>query len=235
MSVPGFKKGNKHSFEDFGLRIISREMDPPDEIEITESVPGMHGEYDYSSVYGGPTYPMRTIVYYCDFIYKDKIDFSIQRINITKWIMSGSEEKLTDDLIPGYYFLVKGVKSPKFGESSVVECDVTITFKAQPFMYGDDFEGDNEWDTFCFEVDYLQERRFDVSGIKDIDVYNVSSVKITPTVICSSSMQVTKDNITYQFNPGPSKDYRFELNKGNNKLQIKGNGTIEFKFRKELL
>ena len=48
-------------------------------------------------------------------------------------------------------------------------------------------------------------------------------------------MEVTKGNVTYKFNPGTSKDYRFELSIGENNMTVKGNGSIEFRFRKEVL
>ena len=48
-------------------------------------------------------------------------------------------------------------------------------------------------------------------------------------------MEVIKGNTTYKFNSGTSKDYRFELFIGENNMTVKGNGPIEFKFRKEVL
>ncbi len=48
-------------------------------------------------------------------------------------------------------------------------------------------------------------------------------------------MEVIKDGVTYMFKHGTSEDYRFELSVGENNMLIKGNGSIEFKFRKEVL
>ena len=43
------------------------------------------------------------------------------------------------------------------------------------------------------------------------------------------------DNKTFKFPKGENQDYRFRLKKGDNSLNIEGRGTIEFKFRKEVL
>ena len=51
----------------------------------------------------------------------------------------------------------------------------------------------------------------------------------------NAPMMVTLDNKTFKFQAGETKDYRFRLKKGENSLKIKGEGTIEFKFRKEVL
>ena len=48
-------------------------------------------------------------------------------------------------------------------------------------------------------------------------------------------MEVVKDNMTYKLKKGSNKDYRFKLDVGANNITVKGNGFIEFKFRKELL
>ena len=63
----------------------------------------------------------------------------------------------------------------------------------------------------------------------------VTAISIVPDVICDSNMEVIKDNTTYKFKSGSTKDYRFKLQKGINKITLKGNGYIEFSFRKEVL
>ena len=56
-----------------------------------------------------------------------------------------------------------------------------------------------------------------------------------PEITASSQFEITLDNKKYVVETGTSKDYRFKLKKGSNNLTLKGNGTIEFKFRKEVL
>ena len=48
-------------------------------------------------------------------------------------------------------------------------------------------------------------------------------------------MEIVKGNTTFKFKAGESKSWSFKLDKGLNDLTIKGPGTIEFKWYKEVL
>ena len=65
--------------------------------------------------------------------------------------------------------------------------------------------------------------------------YNTGIIKSYPTIICDSDMDIIKDNVTYKITAGVVKGWNFALDKGENKLTVKGNGNIEFKFKKELI
>ena len=47
--------------------------------------------------------------------------------------------------------------------------------------------------------------------------------------------EIIKDSKKFIVEAGESKDYRFKLKKGENNITLRGNGTIEFRFRKEVL
>ena len=51
----GIKKGNKHSFIDFGLTIKSKSIGMPSKNKVKETIPFMNGQYDFSELYGGQT------------------------------------------------------------------------------------------------------------------------------------------------------------------------------------
>jgi hypothetical protein len=48
-------------------------------------------------------------------------------------------------------------------------------------------------------------------------------------------MEIVKDDITYSIKKGTTNDWQFVLGVGENHLTVKGTGTIEFEFRKEVL
>lgn len=229
----GIKKGNKHSYKDFGVTIKSKSIGSPKKNKIKETVPFMNGSYDFSSLYGGQTYGERSLQYVFNIIGQTKSHMNMKKINLLNWLHKGIKEPLYDDAIPGYYFLAE-CEDDDFKENGNTG-ELTVTFTAYPFKICDYEEGDIAWDDFNFELDVLQETKFDINGVKNVKIHNVGVTNIVPEVICSNQMEVTKGNITYKFNPGASKDYRFELSIGENNMMIKGNGTIEFKFRKEVL
>ena len=81
----------------------------------------------------------------------------------------------------------------------------------------------------------VQDTKFEVENIKNIQLYNNGAIGINPIVVCSSNMEIIKGNTTYKFNVGETKSWSFKLDKGLNNLTIKGTGTIEFKWYKEVL
>ena len=231
----GITYNNKHSFNDLGLTVLNtRVIETPSKIKITETIPFMNGSYDFSNLYGGNCYAERKLEY--EFLIKanNSMELEFKRMNVENWLLSSnSKTKLFDDNIPNYYYLAE-CESIDFEDLNNVG-KLKAYFVAYPFKIGEYFEGNNLWDSFNFESDVLQDSKFDISGSKNISIYNASATNIIPSVICSSSMEVIKGNTTYKFNSGTSKDYRFELSIGENNMTVKGNGTIEFKFRKEVL
>lgn len=232
--VCGIIKGNKHSYDDFGLKIISREFNSPSKKKVKETLPYMNGSYDFSSLYGDNIYEERTIKYVFDFRYKNKIDFINKKIAITDWLTSNFKEPLYDDLIPGYYFIAECEDSINFSEG-YIDCEVTVVFSAYPFKISALQDGHDIWDDFNFELDIVQDTKFEVENIKNIQLYNNGAIGINPIVVCSNDMEIIKGTTIFKFKAGESKSWSFKLDKGLNDLTIKGTGTIEFKWSKEVL
>ncbi|MGL5085308.1 MAG: phage tail domain-containing protein [Clostridium sp.] len=231
--VYGIIKNNKHSYKDFGATIASKSISIPKKIKIKQKVPFMNGEYDFSNIYGDQAYDERLLKYTFNIIGENKIDMNIKLTQILDWLMEGSKGQLYDDAIPGYYFIAE-CEDTSFDENGKIGT-LTANFSAYPFKISNNMEGNDIWDNFNFELDYAIETKFNVNGSLSTDLYNSSIINKTPEVICSSKFEIIKNGITYNFAPGSYKDYRFILNKGNNHMIIKGTGTIEFKFYKEVI
>ena len=234
LNVAGITLNNKHSYNDFGLRIISRDIDSPTKKKIKASVPFMNGDYDFSLIYGDQVYENRTLTYKFDLWYENKIEYMNKKIQMLEWLTNGIKEKLYDDLIPGYYFLVDCSDSVNFDEY-FNGANITVTFTAYPFKISKLQEGHDIWDEFNFELDVTQFVVFNVKGIETIELYNVGNISSNPIVVCSSNMIIEKDGITYNFKAGENESWNFKLNKGLNKMTVKGTGKVEFKWFKEVL
>lgn len=81
----------------------------------------------------------------------------------------------------------------------------------------------------------VQDTKFEVENIKNIQLYNNGAIGINPIVVCSNDMEIIKGTTIFKFKAGESKSWSFKLDKGLNNLTIKGTGTIEFKWSKEVL
>lgn len=234
--MTSFEFNNKKIYEYLGFEIASIEIEDPIPNIVTESVPYMNGSYDFSNLYGPVTYEDRIIRVrirpYDQTITRRELLYD-RYSKLSMWLLSANRSKLKLDYINGYFV-------GRCSKISSIELFkllgyIDIEFKCYPFRYMDNLEGDILWDNFNFELDVLQETKFDINGVKNVKIHNVGATNVVPQVICSNQMEVTKDNVTYKFNSGASKDYVFELGIGQNDMTIKGNGTIEFKFRKEVL
>ena len=231
----GITYNNKHSFNDLGLTILNtRAIETPSKIKITESIPFSNLTYDFSNLYGSNCYSERKLEY--EFLIKthNNMELEFKRMLIDQWLLSSnSKTQLFDDNIPGYYYLAECI-SVEF-EDLVKIGKLKAIFTAYPFRIGEAHEGNSLWDNFNFELDVLQDTKFTVNGSSNVNIYNPSIIDIEPTIIASSQFEIVLDSKKYTIKAGTSKDYRFKLKSGANNLTLKGNGTIEFKFRKEVL
>ena len=233
IQVYGIIKNNKHSFDDFGLWIVDKQIEPPTKKRITSSIPYMNGVYDFSQIYGETTYEERSLKYVFEIVEDTKEMLNIKKIEAVNWLMSDGKCYLYDDSIPGFNFSAECVDI-SFSEEGT-RGKLTAKFTAYPFKISTFQDGHDIWDDFNFELDMVQDTKFDVIGSKSITLYNNSIIGIYPTVICDNNFEVIKNGITYSFTPGEVKSFNFKLDKGENNLLLKGNGAIEFKWSKEVL
>ncbi|WP_273128948.1 phage tail protein [Bacillus weihaiensis] len=231
----GIEFDGKHSYKDFGLTISNPDIGIPSKIKNTERVPHSNVEYDFSSIYGGQEYEERTLTYTFNLAYREKAEyFYLYEAEALRWLMTPNEKKvLKDDRIPGYYFLAEVMTSGN--EFKFVGGNLTVNFKAYPFMIAELSEGNDIWDEFNFLLDYAQDTTFDISGTKEVTLYNPGVSIVYPKIVTTAGMKVTKGTTTYNISTGTTESYDFFLVPGENKINISGTGNISFEFYKELI
>lgn len=234
----GIRFLNRHSHEDFGVTIQTKEIGNPDKEKIKVKVPFSNVEYDFSQIYGSQTYTTRPLTYV--FNVAEMVNFTKEKMNNIKtqlmnWLMnSNGKQRLYDDAYPGYYFLAEVEGNTSFVENWSVGT-LTVTFTAYPFMISELQEGHDIWDDINFDLDILQPVEFTISGTLDITLYNAGTPNITPEIEATSPMEIIKEGVTYSLPSGRSKGSDFMLVSGENDLKINGNGKIKFLFYKELI
>lgn len=229
----GIIKDGKHSYDDFGLTVRDTTIETKKKNKTLVKIPFMNGSYDFSSLYGGQTYEEETRTYEFNLVVEDKYDLELQKMKLSEWLLDGGQVEIYDDLLVGYHRLAECINLSF--EENYNYAKVIANFRAYPFKIRDEYEGDDIWDTFNFELDTSQDVKFTVGPFKNKVLINNGSNGVTPVVVCSAPMMVTLNNKTFKFQAGETIDYRFRLKKGGNSLKIKGEGAIEFKFRKEVL
>lgn len=225
----------KHSYNDYLVTMApGRFIGRPAKEKVKRKPPHSNKEWDYSRVYGGETYSTRPLTYPFNLISRTKEGMNYEAIQIINWLMnSNGKQPLYDDAITGYHFMAE-VESEASFEENWIDGVLTVEFTADPFMIKNAPEGSPYWDDYTI-LDRYQDTDFEVSGNKEISLYNDGAEILIPRVSASQEMEVVKGNRTYSVPEGESESYDLYLEPGENKLIIKGNGTITFLFHKEVI
>ena len=125
----------KHSLADFDATMISRDTNPPQKDRITDRPPYSSVTYDFTELFGEPSYPERTLQY--QFMISDErgIYYLKKRVNLfRKWLYGETgKSALYDDREDDYHFnAVCTGFSEKYSYGVIAE--ITVTFQADPFM-----------------------------------------------------------------------------------------------------
>jgi hypothetical protein len=231
----GITFNGKHSYNDFGLRVIDKTIGNPSKIKVKERIPFSNQIYDFSQIYGGQEYEERQLTYVFDLKDYDKKMLAIRKTEILNWLMGPiGKTKLVDDYIEGYYFLAEVEEAPDFDEMRF-RGTLTVNFTAYPFQIAELHEGNDIWDTFNFLLDVAQITDFTVNGSLFAKIINPGVSVLVPTIISNAQMSIIKEGSTFLVPPGTSKSPDFCLYPGENPMTIQGKGTISFKSYKELI
>jgi phage-related protein len=169
-----------------------------------------------------------------NFIERTRAAMYIKYSKTMEWLFESGQNKLIFTDMPDYYYMAEVENAPSFEEITMRAGRFEVEFIAEPFKNGVDYAGNNLWDPFNFEEDYLQESEFDIIGSRTMTVYNPGRA-VVPVINVNSSMTVTMGTHTSNLSIGDNIDYGFKLQQGANTINIVGTGHIKILFRKVML
>jgi hypothetical protein len=228
---------NDFNSDTLGLRLTARAIDPLQEQEITETIPGIQGSIDYSNMFGQRLFQPQTVTYtFQKYIY-DVVERSRQETIIRNSLAKFGLSRLYDSYLPENYYLLAKCSSPSVtNDPQYQKLTVTLAFTCNPpFMFCELQEGNDIWDTFNFDYDVSQETSFNVSGSQTVTLINNGSAAIQPKIVVTGSVSVTANGNTVNFTAGTYENTLIYLLCGENSFQLSGSGTINFVFYKELV
>lgn len=239
MTNKGIIFNGKHSYKDMGVKLSQPGIiEYPQKKKIKVTPPHSNTTYDFSELYGSQPYSERTLRYQFNIVNRHNNTFINTRhlaSTLSNWLLnSNGKQRLIDPHTPHYHYLAE-VEGDLALERLLKFGVLDVTFTAYPFRISNYPEGEIPWDAFNFDFDVAQEVKHTVNGTKVITLYNTGTPNVVPTVITSAPIKVTKGNVEYSFSAGTSKNDSFQLPSGEHELTLKGNGTIEFIFYKELI
>ncbi|MFC0906362.1 distal tail protein Dit [Clostridium sp. MT-14] len=232
----GITFNGRHSLKDMGLYAEDKVINAPSKKKIMDSVPFMHGQYDFSTVgsNGEQVYDTRTVTVTLRIIAYNVEELHIIYRQALEWLMDSGKQKLQLDFMPEFYFMAEVQDAPdwdKFLRYGLLSVD----FVCDPFKYSTSYMGDDIWDTFCFLTDYTQyTNEFTIDEETTVVMYNNGRM-ITPVINCSAAMTLTYGGKTYNLVAGDNKPWGLKLQNGKNELAFSSNGTVKILFRWEAL
>ena len=212
--------GNKASFDDFSASVAKREINSPKKKSIKETVPFSNKTYDFSAINGEVYWEERQLKYVFEIIADTPTELEDLKTKFSDWVMNVIEENLHDPHIPDYHFVATFDDISYQDEESLEKSTITVTFSAYPYKIS------NEQKTYTFE---LPTKR----GIQ-VDIFNASSHKITPTFNGTTEYEVWIDVVwggstgtRHSMPAGEVKDEAIKLEKGNNTFVLNNKADEE--------
>lgn len=128
----GVKFGNKHSYDDFGLVLKSKDIGFPEPKIETVDVPGMDGEIDFTEVFGKVFYKNRILTFTFSAV-SSSMQWDVLINNLTTHL-HGKKMKIILDSDKGFFYegrcKINNFKTDKTIATVVVEC-VVAPFKKE--------------------------------------------------------------------------------------------------------
>lgn len=250
--------GGRKSTE-FGL-IIQKDginIAQPEENRIEVTLPFMNGFYDFSEIAGEHTYKQREIEVKFNLSAKNENELYRQKCEIIRWL-SLSKGELKISPLKEYRFVkaVAVLDTSAFEFTSRRTADLTVNFKAYPFMLTADYS-DIGFDNFNFEADYLNPTAMTLTANQQaphapagvLEVYSYADRPIRPRLSYKHSendtegvgftyLELNGEEVKANVYRKTEKDFDLDelvLLPGLNTLAAYGFGTLTLKLYEEVL
>lgn len=241
MKGVGFKFDSRHSYNDFGLVLDSKQIADPQKSKIKISVPYMNGTYDFSTIGSGgeQVFGERDVQVILGMPTGSKEELQIVYSQILEWLKDTGRQQLIFDDMYTYYFEAEVETVSKFEEMYRMG-KITIMFTAQPFRHSIDYMGDDIWDDFCFLTDYTQYSNvFDITEDgpgNTVIMYNNGRPVVPEIDVDVDGMRLNFKSKTYYLIKGSNKFYDLKLENGENIFHFyNAIGKVKIIFRCEVL
>lgn len=228
MSGIGITFGEKHSFQDWGLKLKGVSIGIPKAKTEYVSVPGMNGDLDLTEAQnGGVKYEMREL----------KFTFGVRNCSYEKWStlvsqvasdIQGAEKRIILDTDKDYYYV--GRCQVDTTKSNDVTAEIVVTCTCEPYKISV-VSSDKpwKWDTFNFINGIIR-------GTSDITIDAASTwQKIvlvgwvyneTLRIVSNADMKIKYRNSYYSIYAGENIMYDMVLYNGTNELYFQGTGKV---------
>lgn len=211
MSFEGFMIGEKHTYNDWGLRCYDYKITFPEAQKNLIQVPGRNGKIDLSLPEQREAYDHRKIEIYCDAPDRNYEQWMLLASDIANYVQD-EYLKITPDFDADYYYQgwVGMAVSKEFKEGS----DIVFTVDAEPFKY----------------KKVITSMQINVSGESQIVLSN-SKLKVNPRLISNGDVRLIIGDNSYSYTEGTYARAGFILPEGKTQVTLKGTASVTIEYR----
>lgn len=213
----GIYANKKHSYNDFQLQIADRKLTPPTPKIITEKVPYMNGEYNFSALNGEVALENSKLYYEFDISEINTKNMEQIKSQFLTWIYSINNTQIYDDYLEEYYFLgsFESINwTEDFGKGTV-----GVTFSVYPYKFSK----------------IIKEVEFSVDGELAKEIISESSHNINIDITTDSDLEINIDSKSYNLSAGTYIDSDIILTPGINKINFIGQSKVIITYRDEVI
>ena len=226
--IQGVTFGIKHSYEDFGLILSSKEIGLPTPKTESVSVIGRNGDLDLTDALGDDVKFENRKLSFTFSLLNGARDWTATLSNLSNYL-HGKKMRIVMDADKTFYYwgrcTINKFKTDRTLAIITVDCDVEpykieTNSASEPWL----------WDVFSFVNGIIHENEVKVSGSKKVNLINRVKI-VSPTFTCSTAMKVTHEGNTYSLPVGETTVYDIRLQEGDNYVTFTGNGTVKISYR----
>lgn len=226
--IQGVTFGIKHSYEDFGLILSSKEIGLPTPKTESVSVIGRNGDLDLTDALGDDVKFENRKLSFTFSLLNGTRDWTATLSNLSNYL-HGKKMRIVMDADKTFYYwgrcTINKFKTDRTLAIITVDCDVEpykieTNSASEPWL----------WDVFSFVNGVIHVNEVKVSGSKKVNLINRVKI-VSPTFTCSTAMKVTHEGNTYSLPAGETTVYDIRLQEGDNYVTFTGNGTVKISYR----
>ncbi len=208
--MTGLLIGEKHTYNDFGLRLISLAVSPPEAVVVHKEIPGMDSVLDLSETFGEVKYRNRSLIAEFNMEEQDNEKFHKRFSEICNYMHGLKHEILLDTDCNFFY---KG-RITVSAASQGCFYKITIAADVQPYKF-------------------KKEKTVVTSVVKDEATVICANLRklVVPTIKTNAEFQIVFEGISYAVPRGESKIANLVLKAGENTLRCIGIGSITFEYQ----
>lgn len=228
--MKGILFGDKHSYKDWNMILVSKDVSTPKPKTNNIEIPGADGVIDLTEALTGDVkYNNRKLTF--EFAIRREFSKHLAIQSKISNYLQGKKLKIIMDDDKSFYYVGRCTIN-KFESNNTIG-KLIIEVDAEPYKY--DIQSSLEdwiWDTFSFEDGIINTKTDNISVLGEEEVIIFGRRKrVSPEITTNGDMEVEFNGNVYKLSAGKNKILDIQIQEGENILKFIGTGSVTIDYR----